>query len=825
MNSLRAILLILAALLAPALAFAQTASDFSAFDNPIPATPTSDTKRPATIEGFRFGFGGFMPADSWCPIRIYISGNPTINSGAFGGTLTIAYAQDASQSARIDIPVATTPGRVTPFEALVAFPRALPTVRLTLRDESGRIVHERFMERLGLAGQPIPATLLDGVPVILALADRTGTEPAVARAFAAPDPATTPTNRLPGPTFGIFDPDAERPDMFNLIRRVVVRDEDLPESWIGYEGMTAIVATSDALAALSPAKAVALATWLKSGGRLVVLAQSGAQNWMRLLGSASGALEIDSPRDLPGCSEFRDVVARAVKQAREKKPPKAADGASKKNAPAAPAFLPDPLLAEYVRGRIIRISDPTRTPGWTVRWSAEDSSRTDGIPATGMLAEGPVGFGWAVVLGLDPAAMGANRPAISLAWRDALRGVMREADTRPFYPPTEWWTSRGSGPDAAARVAFRTLFNKLSDVPPIGDAAFVVIVICMIALALALGPLDGVILTIKRMRQWSWATALGWIGLAAVAAAAIPPLVRSGNSTSRVLRVVDALQSPESPGETWQTTLAALFSNSSDSVSFIDPGTDSVPARLWFRGISPVGLDERNPSDPLRYFCTTQSETRGPEPEPSGSAPGGRTNHPDSSVPLDMGQWTFRTLMMQGWASAVPSARLVRDGDAWNVTIRGTNTARVTGALRVGTEWLVLKDRAATGGQSTFRASIQNAADTGAEWNSIRKSVTSHSPEHDFSDQPFSVAMPLELPGPRERSLAIDARVDSGRWACVYLLCEEESPSVLARTSAGRGKPFDAKETVLYRILVPLPDAAVNHPPVRTPEASKEPAP
>ena len=129
------------------------------FAAPAPATPTLHAKRPATIEALRVGFSGILPGDDWAPLRVYISGNPNVNNGAFGGFLVLTFAQDATQSAEISCPVATTPGRVTPVEIIAAVPRAAAEFRISLRDSAGNTVDEQSFSRRGTRGQTLPGAV------------------------------------------------------------------------------------------------------------------------------------------------------------------------------------------------------------------------------------------------------------------------------------------------------------------------------------------------------------------------------------------------------------------------------------------------------------------------------------------------------------------------------------------------------------------------------------------------------------------------------------------------------------------------------------------
>lgn len=752
---------------------AQLQSSFH--DDPIPSIPTSDTKRPASIEGVRLGFSGIIPADAWAPIRIYLSGNPLINSGAFGGTVTLEFTQDASQSAQIVTPIATTPGRVLPVEIIAALPRGAQDLRITLRDDSGQFIHERTYARRGPGGESFPGRIVDSTNLVLLLTENSASVPDFARFLPAPDEllafGTTP-----------LDEQSKLPPAFDGLFRVMATPLDLPLSDFGFDGLFTVIARSDQLTRLPRAKSDALTRWVRSGGCLVVLLTPGPQTWPSLF-SDPLPFEIRDPETFAPGASLRSVFA----------------------------LNPSALLPS-ISGRAIQLAPNAASQGWRSNWQSEKSSSTP-TPA-GLLAEGPAGLGWLVVLGASPDYFSTTPAGSRAAWFDALKHALAERDHRPFRNQTQQWRSRGSGQDQSARTAIRVVLNSLSEVPPLGDGAFIIVALAMLLLAIALGPFDALFLGARKSRTISWATALGWIALASAIAAFVPPLIRSGDSISRRLRIVDVLQSPQNPPLSWQTALTTFFSNSTNSVGLVrdtDPPSDP---RGWFRGISPVRIDDYNDSRPLSGFTTTQFEVRD-----AGQidAAGFRMNQPSLSMPIPMGQWTFRTIMDQQSEIApeimkAPTVSLDRANQHWTVRIANAQGRFASGALRIGSAWFNLQPAANTDPAPAANSSLPAASNFEfvarlsqsplADWTSR---LSSHEPEKENSVfVAFNPGVATELPGARDRSRSIEALIASGSWACIYLYETNTPDTLLVRARAGKGEAFRARESTIWRILVPL---------------------
>ncbi|MBX3390654.1 MAG: hypothetical protein KF691_14500 [Phycisphaeraceae bacterium] len=728
---------------------------------PIPAAPRTDRKYPASIEAVRFGFDGYLLSDTWAPVRVYVSGNPAINSGAFEGTVSLEFAQDASQSARITSRIVTTPGRIMPTEIIAAIPLATASIRVELRDPAGRVVDERMYWRMQFGDSALPACILKDVELGVVLADKTGMQPSIARALRPPEDVSEPRPSISGRS------EARKVD--ERLACCVVREEELPVCEYGYLGAAFVAARSDVLASLALPKANSLAAWVRSGGCLVVLAGAEPQSWLQLFWQ-------EPPLDIESSSALLPDPAWHTGE-------------------------PEPSGQFAIAGRALRLTTPVAESGWRIDWPLARTARHDGEPLEGLLAQGPVGFGWIVVVGVDPALLGQTSSELTYHWTRALRNALAEASMRRASGSDYSWRVRGSGSDAPARLAIRTSLDKLTDIPALGDGAFIAIVAFLILLATAIGPFDAIVLRRMNLRAWSWVTALGWILIASVLAAVVPPLIRSGASTSNRLRVNDRIQTPDQNAPFASTALTSLFSSSGSSISLFDPGRPDDPPIGWFRGVSAAYLDEYGRSQPLSTFETFEAEFRPRSGKPV------RINSPHPPRSLSMSQWTLRSFMNESAAvpPSVPTVRVTGNDGDWIVEIQNPTGTFAQGAIRVGTRFLALHSESSGSTSNSIKLRSSSREEARSRWDAPpgADSATDAVPDDFQVRTTFAPGTALELPGPRERSRAVNALIASGGWACVYLFESSGHPSLIAR-AAGSKVDFVASESTVWRILVPL---------------------
>ncbi len=216
-----------------------------------------------------------------------------------------------------------------------------------------------------------------------------------------------------------------------------------------------------------------------------------------------------------------------------------------------------------------------------------------------------MGFGWIVVVGIDPAQVaetgsaGATRAVWAGITEHALRdwrGRMPKVDAKAaptgysagFYEdsPSMSFPVNVTGP---AKIA---ILNHVADVPRFGNSIFFALAAGLLVLAFFVGPLDALVLRRVRARQHSWATCLVWIILASVLAYWLPMLLRSGPTRINRVSVVDAIMlapgsgsqgADNSPSLAWTTAYTGVYAASTSRASLTDP---QESAGRWWRGAS-----------------------------------------------------------------------------------------------------------------------------------------------------------------------------------------------------------------------------------------------
>src|ERR1051325_5818860 len=108
-----------------------------AFSSAATAQP-KPAKNPPPVEfvGIDLGWSEVLAGDRWSPVTVLI----TSQRQAFSGVLSIDYGQDQTQDSRILVPIATTPGKVTPVQLVFAPPNNCERVRFDITDERGRLI-------------------------------------------------------------------------------------------------------------------------------------------------------------------------------------------------------------------------------------------------------------------------------------------------------------------------------------------------------------------------------------------------------------------------------------------------------------------------------------------------------------------------------------------------------------------------------------------------------------------------------------------------------------------------------------------------------------
>lgn len=737
-----------------------------------------------------FGFGGKIPTERWSPITVWVQAEEK----AIGGVIVARFVQDATQKAEIVVPFAATPGRSTPVQIVAALPDGVTEVTLTMLDQRGRRLGELTYSAVSGRDAALLPTTLTPAEGLLVCVGRTSLPEAV-RAWTSalrpmmPDERSDPWNATqvePGPMS-----ERELESAWQAVHAASIEPELLPVSWIAYEGVSVLVVEADTIAQADPRAVDAVHTWVEGGGRLVILTGAAGPAWRGWLapGSAGDLVEVGEAVVGPLPRECAEAISREVMRDGQDRLPGEGGGAEGDDRP-----VPAPAARETAR-RVIRLTDRARADGWRERWVYDG----DRGPRGAALAEGPVGFGWVVVMGLEPRTASAVLSARSAGavWRDAI-----EAPATAWFEAHARDSNTGLGVYYDAREtqqAVLSLLNRFADVPVVGDAIFLAIAACMIGLALLVGPIDYFVLRRFGAGQRSWMTALAWIGGASLGAYLAPTMMRSGpTQLTRVTAIDRIVPPPDRVGDaptTCQTGLTGVFASQSGTARFTDTDRSS-----WWRGVSAIVEFGPRRQRAIGNVSTFQGASDGP-------GGGGANQRGNPLEAVGLGLWTFRTFMDHSRPACAIDATVDRDGDDWVLAVRGLpEGVRVRQAtIRVGGVWYVPGDApphqagSVNAGRWVGRVSADGPlADAPVSWQRAGHGWMGGDDTGSAIDRPGVAA---SLPGAIERSTSIDHRVASGRWAGVYLHLDgwaSDAPIDWASRSS---------RTAVMRLVVPLDEA------------------
>lgn len=784
---------------------------------PSPLPPAVPPGRAAAITDVRFGWQGAIVGERWNPIRVSITGGEK----GFSGVLVAEFNQDASQAACIMTPAAATPGLTTPIDLAAFIPSSCERIQFTLLSETGfevqRLVFDqvpgpdevefspvRFYEQcltlaLGpssLSGAidavpattPVSATALDGIAPPSVEVEMNDGE--VSAEF-IPSPDVAAAAAVQGEALADF--------RWSSLKLARLEPASLPFLWTAYEAAQVLVIRTEAGPDVDPRAVDAVRAWVHSGGRLVLVVDAPGSRWRRWLPDGPDGELVD----------IGEVVRVAV--------PPAALAAIDQTEEAAPA--------RDAQARPLQLTVKGAADAWALEWGPESDH-----PGAGLLAQGPVGFGWVTIVGVEPQSCLANinKPGLTALWRAVLAKPLDEWLTLPKDDGAEYLRYGGGtpGPTAQSRAALGDLLDRLTDAAPLGVGVVLIILFGMLLLTLLVGPVDALLLRRLQLRQHSWLTALGWITLMSLIAYVVPPLIRTGPDVIHRVRVVDILASPDAGpdgGSAWSTGVTSIFASRAGPIPLepFDPGA-------WWRGVSSAYGEpgSRRFLPPLM----TRIDTGGPGGQDLRSA------HPFN---LTQGQWTFRAVADDGPAQPGLSARLRRDDDHWQITLIGVPPhAHISQCdlIIAGRTHLVQWTSASSGtGENApriWRGRTVDAPEAGEKPQSARPddsppgdeplvqvgeitmaAATSQAPPVSVSsvrpvENPFtatlynpdelSLVMGLELAAPAQRAASIDARSRSGKWGQLRLL-------MTGLPSAYPASP-EARQTnaAIYRVLIPI---------------------
>jgi hypothetical protein len=652
----------------------------------------------------------------WQPAVVWI----TSREKAFSGVLTVSFPQDATQEAEIIVgPVATTPGMTTPVEIAISPVADAREIVFTLRGPGFR-TQRRYTRGGGGDSDPMPR-IGSGTAGVLLFVGETSADKVLGPAASLSSPSAPESQ---SPAFN-------EAQMWAEMLPASVTPSMLPMSWGVYESLDMVICNAADLARASARSRAALATWVRSGGRLVIRVDAVGPAWPAFL-----------PTDTP-----QPPVTGSLQQ----------------------PFEPGPELKQLLgtwggpsfQARALTLSADATARGWTTLFNA---SAKEGDAAGALVATGPLGLGMVTLVGFDPQHTAQLIPdeAVKDIWRTIIR---------PCLPPRALMAGWQRQYYGAASVDWETAgsinstLDELTSVPPVGASVFWATILCMFVLAVMVGPFDGFVLRRRKLSQHSWLTALLWIGLASAGAALAPRIMRTGETAMGRVVVTDRLCDADGvPLHSAHLGLTGIFAGKSLQVALDNP----TPG-VWVRGVSATE-SFWNTDNPISILPDLPLVLAA-EPD-----------HPDircvRAGPLGVPQWSYRAL-----ADAAPlspargtevGASVSREGEAWRVTLtnvpQGVTFHELT--LRIEDSWYTLQGGGgaptANGRDRTFLTSGEPYSvtkDHAAAVGPIRRWLRRDPGQEAWYNPTATTA---SLPGVREREHAIDAMLHSRRWACVY---------------------------------------------------------
>lgn len=747
----------------------------------------------------KFGFCDALVPERWTPIELAISSQ----KAPFSGTLIVSYQQDASQSLRLVVPVATTPGAVTNAEVVVCVPEAIQSLTFEFIDDATQRTRRIEYQSGAMGGvdpnkRDLGSIDASGRRVVLVDAPRSLEE-----ALSHRDPMAG--LRQEDPVVGPWA----------TVWRGHAYEQTLPLMWAAYDAADVVVIPGDLGLRgdnrIDPRAMDALMAWVKSGGSLVVLVEPAGEGWKRFLGQlplvdiADKNTSDAAPRIkaiLDGSVPGRDVLGGVWGKEEFKK----AGGTI--------------AAAASLQSRAIRLLPQGARRGWSVDYTPDSVKSSCNEGATGFVATGPVGFGMVTLIAFDPAQTPevASTFAAARIWRDLLMPTLEREHDRRFNVGDNQriYYSRYSSPSGCStevRSSIAQLLSDMTQVPHLGHAAFVVIVLVILVLAALVGPVDSIVLKKRGWRQHSWLTALLWIALASAASLIAPSFIRSGSN--RLFRVAEYDAIVEPSGRVSLATregITSILPGANEILRFADTADGSV-----HRGVSPLaaGADHSYSLSTLALLQGTTGEAnlRG-------------------IVPLEssMRQWSVRAFMDEAPAAAVPSPLATLHvsatrGNPWRVSLKGlpADTQILSMALETPDGFWTLEH---TSESDTWAATGLSSAGYPGTWNGQRPVDDIWQNDHDPLARLARPSNTFTLPFSVLRRDAISRALKADTAVCLYVHCA--SWPMDFTLSGARNTPAQGWKTqsqAILRLLIPVerPLVPANaNPPADTP--AKDPS-
>lgn len=585
---------------------AALAQEVGSYKDPAPAFPLPPTDRkipPVQILRVDFGFDEALVPEKFIPITVWLASH----NNSYSGVLILDFKQDGSQRTKYLLPVSTTPGKVVPFEFVAAFPDQTGEVTLTL--QSSQIDAKVIFSNGGSNRAASLPAKRNFEPFIL-LIDL----PPLTNNSLKPDTTTVPKPTSSTPDFTNWNPNASASQaprtLWDNFTTAPIAIDRLPRSWIAYNNCTLIIVPASSLRLADPQAFDALLTWVRSGGRLLVVADTPGSDWTRVFPS-------DDPLPLQ-LGEIQDI--KPLFAGTESRTDSATD-------------TPQPLhLADVKKSRPIHLASHARASGWSGSWpispSIPQSPPTQGADQSAWLsAMGPVGLGIVCILGTDPIYRSEEEDLkiIQQAYFTLVEPLIASHTRVELLKvnPNAWYM-RYATSDPLGRRALDEAITHLANVPVFGIGAFISILVLMALLTLVIGLIAGLIRKKLTSSMQSWYFAGIAIFATSLLSYIAPIFMRSGESMISRVTLLDGVLDAEGTLQGGAVSeICGFFAGKPGTIKLIgdEPGA-------WWRGVSSVSFTSSNSSPlsdlnlPINYAAGTLA----------------------NSVPadIDQGQWTYR---------------------------------------------------------------------------------------------------------------------------------------------------------------------------------------
>lgn len=737
-------LLVLLAIASLLIAAPVRAQPIANIDSSVPIDFNTNPKLHGVVRVLRVDLGltGSLGLDRYGMITAWITSGPK----AWSGTLVTTYADANGTEVNNYVAAATTPGRVTPVEIIVRLPAGVDSIRISDAN-SGRV-------RATLAQTPGPREMaleveVSGTASVATLGDVSLWRLTMDRVGMTGDATVT------ADTASNSNPEGFWPNV------KVATIKRLPQAWIAYEQCDVVVAMSTALEAMGERGRAPLMDWVRSGGHLVVVNDSSSREWA--LAGCGNAIDLDdlSQVEAPG------LLRRAVMAV-----PAQPDSPGIMRREVVTSDTKDLIEPYQIRTRPVRVRDPAWKPIWPIV-DAADPDRSLG-------AYGPVGLGTVTVFGGDPGRwvpITSNEQSLAI-WRAVVRPSVEHAADVGVYA---WMSGARARSEASTR---RWLLDSAFAAPlPNPTLLSVLLMLLVVGLAIALGPVDLLLLRRLKLRHRSHRSALAWLAGASLLAYLTPLAIRSSDDSLARGVATDIVLNPDGSLVESSTGATLVYASTGTRVALEGVGegswcgVGSIDQNLYYGGATNMVLP------PFNVLQTTS-----PDGVRQGVNPG-----------LTLGQWTFRILEdiqpARDRTSTIRSARVERAGDDWRVTIDGLfgdeRTTIKQCLLQVDGMDLGVNLTEQGPGRWSGYANVAASA-IGAEpdqYDAYRRSAQSTS------------LYRVDLPMASRRSRAFEAYAKAPGWSVVTL-------AVARGDSDVRVKDFASTSLNVIRIAVPTPDAS-----------------